>query len=53
MRGDISILWSNEAGLVIERRAYLFNHSPAASIVSDTPSEAELHPTEWGMWVIE
>lgn len=53
MRGDIGILWGNEAGLVTERRAYQFNRSPAASIVSDTPSEAELHPAEWGMWVIE
>gem|GEM_PF-3483316 len=42
LRGDIGILWGNEAGLVTERRAYLFNHSPAASIVSDTPNEAEL-----------
>ena len=53
MRGDIGILWGNEAGLVTERRTYLFNRSPSASIVSDTPSEAELHPAEWGAWVIE
>jgi len=38
----------NEAGLVTDRRTYLFNHSPAANICSDTPSESELHPDEWG-----
>jgi hypothetical protein len=43
----------NEAGLVTERRAYLFNPSPAANIVSDTPSEAELHPAKWGEWFFE
>ena len=53
MRGDIGILWGNEAGLVTERRAYLFNHRPAASIVSDTPSEAELQPAEWGVLIVE
>ncbi len=53
LRGDIGILWGNEAGLVTERRAYLFNSSPAASIVSDTPCEAELHPAEWGVWLVE
>jgi hypothetical protein len=53
IRGDIGLLWGNEAGLVTERRAYLFNHSPAANIVSDTPSEAELHPAKWGEWFFE
>jgi sugar lactone lactonase YvrE len=53
LRGDIGVLWGNEAGLVTERRAYLFNHSPEANIVSDTPSEAALHPSEWGTWLIE
>ncbi len=53
IRGDIGVLWGNEGGLATERRAYLFNHSPAANIVSDTPSEAELQPAEWGTWVIE
>ena len=53
IRGDIGLLWGNEAGLVTERRAYLFNHSPAANIVSDTPSEAELHPDAWGVIVYE
>jgi sugar lactone lactonase YvrE len=53
LRGDIGLLWGNEAGLVTERRAYLFNHSPVASIVSDTPSEAELYPAEWGVWFFE
>ena len=43
----------NEAGVVTERRAYLFNHSPAANAVSDTPSEAELHPDAWGVMVFE
>ena len=43
----------NEASLVTERRTYLFNHSPAANIVIDTPSESELHPDEWGEWVFE
>ena len=53
MRGDIGVLWGNEAGLVTERRGYLFNRGPAANIVSDTPTEAELHPDEWGWLVIE
>ncbi len=53
LRGDIGVLWGNEAGLITERRAYLFNRSPAASIVSDTPSEAELQPVEWGVLVLE
>ncbi len=53
LRCDIGILWGNEAGLVTERRTYLFNRSPSANIVSDTPSEAELHPAEWGTWIIE
>lgn len=53
LRGDIGVLWGNEAGLVTERRTYLFNHSPSANIVSDTPSEAELHPNEWGPLIIE
>lgn len=48
VRGDIGVLWGNEAGLVTERRAYLFNHSGAAAVVSDTPTEAELQPAEWG-----
>lgn len=53
LRGDIGVLWGNEAGLVTERRAYLFNRSPAATIVSDTPSEAEIHPAEWSAWLVE
>jgi len=53
LRGDIGVLWGNEAGLVTERRAYLFNRGPAASVVSDTPTEAELHPAEWGIWVLK
>jgi len=53
LRGDIGVLWGNEAGLVTERRVYLFNRGPAASVVSDTPTEAELHPAEWGIWVLE
>jgi hypothetical protein len=53
LRGDIGVLWGNEAGLVTERRAYLFNRGPAASVVSDTPTEAELHPSEWGVFVLE
>lgn len=51
--GDVGVLWGNEAGLVTERRAYLFNRGPAAAVVSDTPTEAELHPDEWGIWVLE
>jgi len=53
LRGDIGVLWGNEAGLVTERRAYLFNRGPAASVVSDTPTEAELHPAEWGMIIFD
>lgn len=53
IRGDIGVLWGNEAGLVTERRAYLFNRSPLASIVNDTPSEVELQPAEWGLWKFE
>jgi len=53
LRADVGVLWGNEAGLVTERRAYLFNRGPAASVVSDTPTEAELHPAEWGVWVLE
>ncbi|MFO0825118.1 MAG: hypothetical protein U0792_18685 [Gemmataceae bacterium] len=53
LRGDIGLLWGNEAGLATERRAYLFNRGPAAAVVSDTPTEAELHPAEWGVWVFE
>ena len=53
LRGDVGVLWGNEAGLVTERRAYLFNRGPAAAVVSDTPTEAELHPAEWGVWVLE
>ena len=53
IRGDIGVLWGNEAGLATERRTYLFNHGPAANIVSDTPTEAELQPAEWGMWIME
>jgi len=34
IRGDIGLLWGNEAGLVTERRAYLFNHSPTATITA-------------------
>jgi len=46
-------LQDNEAGLVTKRRTYHFNHSPVANIVSDTPSESELHPDEWGVWFFE
>ena len=53
LRGDVGVLWGNEAGLVTERRAYLFNRGPAASVVSDTPTESELHPSEWGILVLE
>jgi len=53
LRGDVGVLWGNEAGLTTERRAYLFNRGPAAAVVSDTPTEAELHPAEWGVWVFE
>lgn len=53
LRGDMGVLWGNEAGLVTERRAYLFNRGPAASVVSDTPTESELHPAEWGVLVLE
>jgi len=53
LRGDLGVLWGNEAGLVTERRAYLFNRGPAAAVVSDTPTEAELHPAEWGVFVLE
>jgi len=53
VRGDLGVLWGNEAGLGTERRAYLFNRGPAAAVVSDTPTEAELHPAEWGVWVFE
>ena len=53
IRGDVGVLWGNDGGLATERRAYLFNQSPAANIVSDTPSEAELQPAEWGTWIFE
>jgi RNA polymerase sigma factor (sigma-70 family) len=53
LRGDIGVLWGNEAGLVTERRAYLFNRGPGAGIVSDVPSEAELHPAEWGTFLLK
>ena len=46
-------LQDNEASLVTERRAYFFNHSPAASIVRDTPNESELYPAECGVWFFE
>jgi hypothetical protein len=53
IRGDVGVLWGNEAGLVTERRAYLFNQGGAASVVSDTPTEAELQPAEWGTVAFE
>jgi RNA polymerase sigma factor (sigma-70 family) len=53
IRGDVGVLWGNEAGLMTERRTYLFNRGPAGGVVSDTPTEAELHPGEWGVWVFE
>ncbi len=53
IRGNIGVLWGNDGGLATERRSYLFNHSPIANIVADTPSEAELQPAEWGTWIIE
>jgi hypothetical protein len=53
LRGDVGVLWGNEAGLATERRAYLFDHGPAAAVVTDTPTEAALHPAEWGVWVFE
>ena len=51
--GDIGILLSNEGGVGVQTRAYLYDHSPAAGIVSDTPTEAEIRPAEWGLWVME
>jgi len=53
LRGDVGVLWGNEAGLATERRAYLFDRGPAAAVVSDAPTEAELQPDEWGVWVSE
>ncbi|VTT97609.1 nhl repeat containing protein : NHL repeat containing protein OS=Rhodopirellula sallentina SM41 GN=RSSM_02734 PE=4 SV=1 [Gemmataceae bacterium] len=53
VRGDVGVLWGNEAGLATERRASLFDRGPAAAVLSDTPTEAELHPAEWGVWVFE
>jgi len=53
LRGDVGVLWGNDAGMVTERRSYLFNRGPAATVVSDTPTEAELHPAQWGIWVLE
>jgi hypothetical protein len=53
VRGDIGVLFSNEGGLATESRAYLFDRSPGASIVSDLPSEAEIRPAYWGRWRFE
>ena len=51
--GDIGVLLGNEGGMGVQARAYLYDQSPAAGIVSDTPSEAEIRPAHWGLWVIE
>ena len=51
----IDLRWGFDrlAGLVTERRRYCVNRGPAAAVVSDTPTEAALHPAEWGVWVLE
>ena len=53
LRGDLGILFSNDGGETTQSRAYLFDHSPGASITADVPSEAEIRPAEWGEWVME
>lgn len=53
LRGDIGVLFSNEGGESTQARAYLFDHSPGATITADVPSEAELHPAQWGEWLLE
>jgi len=53
LRADIGVLFSNDGGEATQSRAYLFDHSPGASITADVPSEAELRPAEWGEWLLE
>jgi len=51
--GDVGVIFSTAGGLGVQSRAYLHDHSPGATIVSDTPSESDIRPAEWGAWVME
>lgn len=53
LRADVGVIFSNEGGEGTQARAYLFDHSPGATITADVPSESELRPAEWGDWILE
>lgn len=53
LRGDIGVLFSHAGGETTQSRAYLLDATPEAGIVTDTPTEAELHPAAWGHWMFE
>lgn len=48
VRGDLGVLWGNDAGRITERRLYLFNRSPDSTVTADLPTEAALLPGAWG-----
>ncbi|MDX2226973.1 MAG: hypothetical protein SFY92_07795 [Verrucomicrobiae bacterium] len=51
MVGDMGVLSSNDGGMLTLRRAYLFN--AFANVTADLPTETELTPEHWGVFVFE
>jgi len=46
LRGDLGILFADEAGIGVAERVYWSN--PETGLVADVPGEIRLHPDRWG-----
>lgn len=50
---DVGVLFGNETGNLIARRAYWANNSFTANVTNDIPHESRLEPAQWGMATVE
>ena len=53
MKIDLGYIFGNATGTQAALRAYWKNHSFAAGILNDVPTESRLEPQEWGTATIE